>query len=466
MKKIKYSLAFVVACFVTILNAQESKVKVKEGNGLKVGEQLHKFVITKLITPLDGTIADSVQSASFKDKLLIIDFWATTCSGCVAALPKMERLQQKFADKIIVLPVTDEEKGLVTDFWKRNKYTKTLKLPTVVEDKHLKGLFPHIGIPHEVWIYKGKVIGITGHEYVDEYNIQQVLSGNVPDWPVKNDYYAFDGTKRSLFTFRQNDPGSPSGSVTYAAISGYKEKDGASAAGLFGSSGIVRDSLKKTIRTWFVNQPILVTYLINWSNIQGVNKLVKPSFGFDPNQIVWEVNNPEKYHFPGDHKPGSIHKKPEYRPDWLRKNAICFEAVYPDTGQRNNDISRNIIVNLNALLGLNARWEKRKEKVRVLVSTGTKPVAPAGKAGFFGSTASSGTTASADVITSTSALVFKMNQLPNNPYIFSSIKEARKLSLLVSSLADFSAINKALQFYGLMLQEEERTVDKFVFSEQ
>lgn len=466
-------------CLVMILNAQEVNVNAMqkevnqspEGNGLKVGDVFPDFAITKLLSPLAGTIADPVQSASFKDKLLIIDFWATNCSGCVAALPKMERLQQQFADQIMVLPVTDEEKGLVTDFWKKNKYTKTLKLPTVVEDKQLKGLFPHIGIPHEVWVYKGKVIGITGHEYVDEYNIKQVLSGNVPNWPVKNDYYAFDAIKQPLFTFHENNPDSPSGGlVTYSAISGYKEKDGASAAGFSGNSGIIRDSVTKTIRTWFVNQPILVTYLTNWSNVLSISSLKKPSFFFDPNQIVWEVDRPERYHFQGDYQPGSIDRKPEYRPDWLRKNAICFEAVYPDYGQSDKDISRSMIDNLNALLGLNARWEKRREKVRVLVRTGKKPVAPAGKTRSAGNPATDEISPSAErdknAVRSVSELLYKMNQQAGNPYVFNTLKEEVYLNFRVSSLTDFVAVNKVLQPHGLMLKEEERLVDKFVFSKK
>lgn len=184
---------------------------------LEIGSQLPDFAIAKLITPLDGVVSVPIQTSAFQDRLMNIDFWATNCSGCVAALPKMEELQQKFGDKVKILPVTYEDKALVMNFWKTNKYTRQLALPTVVEDQQFEKYFPHEAVPHEVWIYKGKVIGITEAEYVDSHNIQQVLNRKIPNWPLKNDYYAFNGNKEQLFTPNEKQVDVATTKLNYAA---------------------------------------------------------------------------------------------------------------------------------------------------------------------------------------------------------------------------------------------------------
>ena len=117
----------------------------------------------------------SAYLSSFKQPLIILDFWSIYCSGCVAAMPDMEILQKKFGHQIKILPVTKDKKEVVKSFWDKNKYLKGVKLPSVVADKILNSYFKHTGEPHEVWIYKGKIVAITYGDYVDEDNISRVL---------------------------------------------------------------------------------------------------------------------------------------------------------------------------------------------------------------------------------------------------------------------------------------------------
>ena len=288
---------------------------------------------------------------------MIIDFWATNCAGCVEALPRMEALQKQFGSKIKVLPVTYESEKLVTSFWKNNKYTKNISLLTVVDDKIFNKYFKHQTIPHEIWVYKGKVIGITTSDYVDADNIQRVLDGEKPDWPVKNDFYIFDAHNQSLFSCNPNQIDTSNTSIQYAAISDYKE--GVNSEGSSGGSGIVRNAEKKNIRSYFLNQPIFTSYVLLLNRVIKFGTLVKPGL-INSNEVVWEVKDRSRY----------IHRKTDgYLQDWIRTNAICFESLKPDTGQTDEQVFRSMISDLNALLGLNVRWEKRKEKVWVLIRT-------------------------------------------------------------------------------------------------
>lgn len=420
---------------------------------LSVGDQLPDFLVNKIINSNKKT----VRTADYKDQLLIIDFWATSCSGCVEALPKMDALQKQFGLKIKILPVTYEKEANVLAFWKNNKNTKNLSLPSVIEDKIFSSYFKHRTIPHEVWIYKNKVVGITSSDFVDVENIQMLLDGKQVNWPIKNDFYVFDAAKELLFNPDPNQVDTALTFLKYAGISDYKA--GVNAEG-FGSSGIIRKQSNKTIRAFFLNYPIYNAYLINWMHLINSSDLVKPSSLIMPNQIVWEVLNKSKYTF--IEGSGALQ-------NWLSVNGICFESINPDSGQTDVAVYKSIISDLDRLLGLHVRWEKRKETVLVMVRS-DKTISLKSKRAL--------TDAYDDRLiikgalhqfrdSPLSSLIRQMNEEADNPYVFdeTAYTENLDMDLNFSSWNDIAGIKKALRPYGLDLKEEERMVDKFVFTE-
>lgn len=456
MKLVKI-LALPILLMVFNANGQKTynvpNQKMANLPNLSIGDQLPDFVISKII----NANQKMANTADYKNQLLIIDFWATSCSGCVEALPKMDALQKKFGSKIKVLPVTYEKEANVIVFWKNNKYTKNLSLPSVIEDKVFASYFKHKSIPHEVWVYQGKVIGITSSDFVDADNIQTVLNGQPVNWPVKNDFYVFDAVKQLLFAPDPNQIDTTSTFMKYAAISDYKEAVNAEG---FGGSGIIRDPTKKTIRAFFLNHAIYNAYLINWNYLIKPADLVRPTFSLTPNQIVWEVLDKSKYVF--IEGSGALQS-------WLTRNGICFESVNPDTGQTDAAVHKSIIADLDRLLGLHARWEKRKEKVLVLVRT-NKNIQLKSKQTLTGQYDDRLIVKGAlhqfrDL--PLNSLTSQMNKEADNPYVFDETAYTDKvdMNLNFSSWTDITGIKRALQHYGLDLKEEERLVDKFIFTE-
>lgn len=448
MKKINYILILVLLITVNA-QAQQSTLR-----SLSVGDILPDFTIPKLF----NAAKRSMNTTDFKNQLLIIDFWSVYCSSCVEALPKMEALQKQFGNKLKILPVTNEAEELVRKFWKKNKNTKNLTLASVVEDKLFDSYFRHQGVPHEVWIFKGKVIAITSPDYVDAYNIKKILDGQSINWPVKYDFYTFDGTKKSLFQTDENQIDVGNTSISYAAISDYKE--GVNSVGLTGGSGIVRDKKKKTVRTFFLNQPIYTSYFLNWTKIIKPGSLKKPSsYGIGPNEIIWENADPSKYMYSS---------RSGYLAEWIRKNGVCFESLYPDTGQTDQEVYKSIIRDLNHLFGLHVSWEKRKEKVLLLLRKDTNTELKSKKIldeneAYISNKGDLQQFRDLPL----SSLVFRLNQEEKNPYVFdeSGYTEHVDLDLHFSSWTDIPAIRKAIAVYGLELKEEERLVDKLVFTE-
>lgn len=464
MKQIKTYITISLSIFLTgtIYAQQRPKINIwnppvqKNIRNLSVGDTVPNFNLANIYNNSNNsrTISD------YRDRLIIFDFGNIYCKGCVEALPRMDSLQKKFGNKIKIFWVTPEYREDIEKFWNRknNPYTKNNTISTIVEDSTVRAYFKHKNWPHEAWVYKGRVIAITTSQYVNSNNIKNVLNNQQVNWPVKDDFYVFDGTQEPLFQIDENQINIKNTQINYVAISGYKEK--VNSTGLSGGSGIVRDQKHKTIRTFFLNQPIYNSYLLNWINLIKPGSLIKPNAsGIGPNEVIWEVSNKSKYR---------LDQNSSYEAEWLRENGICFESLCQDTGQTNQQLYKATIDNMDRLLGLHARWEKRKEKVLILTKT-TGHLNIKSKSRLTENEENYSNKGDIQQFRDTplSSLVYELNQEAENPYVFdeTGYKENVDLKLRLSSWKDLSAIRKAISRYGLVLKEEERIVDKFVFTE-
>ncbi|PWK72901.1 thiol-disulfide isomerase/thioredoxin [Mucilaginibacter oryzae] len=155
---------------------------------------------------------------AFQGKLLIIDFWATSCSGCIQGMPRIDSLQKVFGHEVAIIPVTYEKAEAVTRFQASNAFLKKAGVSTfrtVVEDKVLHQLFPHRLLPHEAWISKdGVVLGFTDGTDVTAANIRKVLAGGPLPVPEKRDVLDYDKSKLLMV----NGNGAPDSAFSYRSI--------------------------------------------------------------------------------------------------------------------------------------------------------------------------------------------------------------------------------------------------------
>lgn len=413
---------------------------------IKIGEMVPDFDIPKII----NTQKKSAKISDFKDQLLIVDFWSINCSGCIAGLPKMDSLQKQFGDKIKVLPVTWEDESTVSAFWKSNKLTKTLKnLNSVVEDKNFSSHFQHESVPHEVWIYKGKLIGITEAEYVDANNIQKILNGKEVDWPVKDDYFVFDYNK-PLFNLRASQK--RDSLLKYSGILGYQK-------GAYTKKGVSVDTLNNSKRYYFINYSILAAYKALWQNVKKVSLIhsaIRRGESFTPTQLKLEVKDPSKYVY---------RFSKDYFETWKHNNTISYEFVSPGITLRTKNDSQKIISDLDRLLKLHGRWEKRATKCLVLIRTSNKDKI---KSSGGQTQIHYDTTIKKLRNSPVKNIVYLMNSFFNNPPVFdgTNYSENVDLDLNISSWTDIPALRSALHHYDLDLKEEQRDIDIFVFTEE
>lgn len=170
-----------------LCSAQSPPVKA-----LTIGDTVPDIVFNNIINYKDST----ARLSDFKGKLVILDFWATTCMACVYSLPRIDSLQNHFKNDVQFLLVNP--KSSRDDIARVDKFLKILKrnrgfevrLPMTIFDETATSLFPFRFLPHYAWIGSdGIVKAITTKQEVTEANINAVLAGQAIYMPIKNDWH-------------------------------------------------------------------------------------------------------------------------------------------------------------------------------------------------------------------------------------------------------------------------------------
>lgn len=144
---------------------------------LKIGDSLPKEVWETSLEMINYPQNTSILKHD-REKLILLDFWATWCEPCLKNFPYMEELQRQFGNKVKILPVTTQERVFVEKFFRSKKDQRYSHTSSVVEGEIFKKLFPHLGVPYIVWIKDGKVINTTDAEQVTEKAIREILAGD------------------------------------------------------------------------------------------------------------------------------------------------------------------------------------------------------------------------------------------------------------------------------------------------
>lgn len=128
----------------------------------------------------------TINFSQIKGKLIIIDLWATTCGGCIQAMPKMQRFQDIFGDQILIVLATRETKEKVQSVATKNENISNIKLPMIYGTDGLAGLFQYKWLPSHVWVDEnGKIFYFSGSDLTTEENIRKYLNGEPIEIQVK-----------------------------------------------------------------------------------------------------------------------------------------------------------------------------------------------------------------------------------------------------------------------------------------
>ena len=114
--------------------------------------------------------------SSLKGKVVVLDFWATWCAPCIATMPHLINLVEKFKAKPIqFIAVTDENESTVTDFLKQRTLKAWVGLDT---DRSAFEAYGVRGIPYTVIVDRdGKIATITRPKNLTETMLSEILAG-------------------------------------------------------------------------------------------------------------------------------------------------------------------------------------------------------------------------------------------------------------------------------------------------
>ena len=148
---------------------------------LAVGDPAPPLHVEKLLqTPPDA----KVDWESLKGKVIVLDFWATWCSPCVAAIPHMNQLAQELTNQpVVFMSITDDAEDRLASFIKTTPMKTWIGIDSNRENW---ARFSVSSIPHTILIGPdGRVKAITMPENVSVQVVRSVLEGKAINLPAK-----------------------------------------------------------------------------------------------------------------------------------------------------------------------------------------------------------------------------------------------------------------------------------------
>ncbi|SEL31015.1 redoxin domain-containing protein [Parapedobacter koreensis] len=389
---------------------------------------------------------ETITLADYKDKLIILDFWATWCIPCIKSLQKLDTLQGQFGDGLAVIPTTYEDAGKSADFFKEKGWS----LPTAVSENILKEYFPYQSIPHQVWIKDGKVLTIAGPEYASADYIAKVLQGEDVDFDHKIEV-EFDKSKP---LFLDGNGGDGSNMIYQSVISG-------------------RLNARISGMTWPSRSHILVyNYSIHMLYKTAIDYLELMPFTND-RYIIYEVDDTLRYRINPQLVPSSEQSD---LLQWATENEYCYNLVLPD-GANKTDVSKRMLQDLNEFFGMyqniTVAVEKRNIMALAIVkSESYQDISTKGGEGIRKFDMDRG------VLTlknqTLKPLISRMNvaldyrpKIGLEPYTYPIVDETgikSNIDLTISAdFGDVGSVKAALNKYGLDLVEKITPVEMIVF---
>ncbi|MDR0262379.1 MAG: TlpA family protein disulfide reductase [Sphingobacterium sp.] len=394
---------------------------------LQVGDTIPESLWSMPLQVINHPDGKTITTLSdYRGSLIILDFWATSCGSCISALPKLTKLQHSFKD-IRILPVTANERELITAFLSKSPNLMGDGLPYIVAEKNLQKYFPHLSIPHVVWINaEGKIINIGYGEYVTADNIKLAIEKKLVDLPIKID---FEEDHYDEPLIRQLAKTKDSVQILESSIlTGYLPF-----ADLI--ARFKQDSISNSTRYYAFNHSLNHLFTL----------ALRSSLPLNRKRCVMHVKSPQRFMY----GQGEL-----FFQDWLRKYAYSYEIVLPYLASM-NDIRQRLRNDLEGALRLKS--EVKEMPVQCLVLSYRKDHKKNNRI-------KSNVTKKERF--DTSSFTSMLNNDTDLPLVVDEVNDADLDILLADDWKTVADLNTGLRKYGLELIPASRTMKMFLLEDK
>jgi uncharacterized protein (TIGR03435 family) len=192
-----------------------------------IGQPINDIQIKDLLNaPIKTT-----STVALKNKVVLLEFWATWCSPCVEAMPHLQELQGIYKDDLQIITISTEKKTRISQFIRNRPSNLWFAIDSA---DVFRNEFPYHTIPHSVLIdKKGIVVAITEPKNITEKIIQDVIADKKITLPLKEDnmnknpwdtYFFADSGTNSQFLVQPKIEGLGSGYKKYQNDSIFKNR--------------------------------------------------------------------------------------------------------------------------------------------------------------------------------------------------------------------------------------------------
>lgn len=160
-----------ILCFLALFRIH--LFAIADQNGPKIGSVPPLLTLAKI---LQGPPAPVVNWDKLKGKVVVLEFWATWCAPCVAAIPHLNDLADQFKDKpVVFICVSSENEDVVRRFLK----THPIHAWVALDDYDALNQAFHVeGIPHAIIVDAlGNIAAIAHPAAIKPENLEEVLNG-------------------------------------------------------------------------------------------------------------------------------------------------------------------------------------------------------------------------------------------------------------------------------------------------
>lgn len=422
---------FTFFLLISTLSANRAAAQVSAPiNGITIGSVVPDVFWSY---PFQGEGDEQILMSHFKGKLIILDFWATWCSPCIAMIPKTDSLQKIFDKQLQIVSVAYQDKKTVAPFLSKleQQQGRRFDIHGIIGDKFLGQLFPHKALPHYVWIDgNGKVVAITDYSAVTASSVHKLLEKPHSGLPLKDEL---------LISGQRGVPSAKIADDNFLFLSSLK--------------GYQEGAASEYKTEWINDSTAFRLRIVNLSPLN--------LFWYAYSTPVFEAKKYMRYEI-ADTSAFTIRSRGQATRDWVRKHGLTYELIVPKS--RLGEYWKLIQMDLVRMFP-QYTLEKGKELRNVLVlrrkGNGASFASRSGTYSMKGSAVGIEMKGGSFEVLANNLDKFWLQSL-KTPILDETGYKGRVDIKIDGNMVDVLSINHSLSTYGLELAEAKRMVEVFV----